>query len=184
MSTVHTQTSALHLTRTCGHGNNWIAQLQPGPILNAQLASACAAGNGTRFARHIDNTADDGRRLTLLVYLNPNWKKQHGGQLRLTTAEGDMYDIYPEAGRMAMFLSSTMPHEVMPTAVPRYSCTMWYYDALERAEAVANAKVQDDGTASVAARLAARNLVRDILAGGDTGPDQGIQVRCCQDCLL
>lgn len=31
--------------------------------------------------------------------------------------------------------------QVMPTEVPRHSLTLWYYDTLERAEAVANAKV-------------------------------------------
>jgi hypoxia-inducible factor (prolyl hydroxylase) len=30
-------------------------------------------GDGSRFANHIDNTTDDGRRLTLVVYLNPGW---------------------------------------------------------------------------------------------------------------
>jgi hypoxia-inducible factor (prolyl hydroxylase) len=28
-------------------------------------------GNGTRFANHIDNTTNDGRRITVLLYLNP-----------------------------------------------------------------------------------------------------------------
>ena len=32
-------------------------------------------GGGSRFARHIDNTTGDGRRLTLLVYLNPLWSR-------------------------------------------------------------------------------------------------------------
>ena len=41
-------------------------------------------GGGTRFQRHIDNTAADGRRLTVLCYLNPGWDSASGGgQLRV-----------------------------------------------------------------------------------------------------
>lgn len=29
-----------------------------------------------RFARHVDNTTLDGRRLTVLIYLNPGWWKE------------------------------------------------------------------------------------------------------------
>ncbi|RYH24742.1 2OG-Fe(II) oxygenase, partial [archaeon] len=41
-------------------------------------------GNGARFANHIDNTTQDGRRLTLVVYLNENWQDDMGGALRIT----------------------------------------------------------------------------------------------------
>ena len=45
-------------------------------------------GDGSRFARHIDNTTGDGRRLTVLIYLNPDWDRSaHGGALRLTPAD-------------------------------------------------------------------------------------------------
>lgn len=51
------------------------------------LHQAIYPGAGARFARHIDNTADDGRRLTMLCYLNPHWKKHHGGALRCVLAD-------------------------------------------------------------------------------------------------
>ena len=35
-------------------------------------------------------------------------------------------DIYPESGRLAMFLSAEMPHEVMPTFGDRHAITLWY----------------------------------------------------------
>ena len=35
-------------------------------------------------------------------------------------------DIYPESGRLAMFLSAEMPHEVMPTFGDRHAITIWY----------------------------------------------------------
>lgn len=40
-------------------------------------------GNGARFQRHIDNTARDGRRLTVLCYLNADWKMEDGGALQI-----------------------------------------------------------------------------------------------------
>ena len=40
-------------------------------------------GNGARFQRHIDNTAHDGRRLTVLCYLNPGWRMEDGGALEI-----------------------------------------------------------------------------------------------------
>ncbi len=55
--------------------------------------------------------------------------------------------------------------QVRPAYVPRHSFTLWYYDAIEKAEALANAKVAPmGGTASTAAQASARNLIRDILA--------------------
>ncbi len=48
-------------------------------------------GNGARFQKHIDNTARDGRRLTVLVYLNVDWKMEDGGALQIfptTTVTG------------------------------------------------------------------------------------------------
>ena len=35
-------------------------------------------GRGSRFVRHVDNTARDGRRLTVLCYLNPDYRGEHG----------------------------------------------------------------------------------------------------------
>jgi Rps23 Pro-64 3,4-dihydroxylase Tpa1-like proline 4-hydroxylase len=43
------------------------------------------AGKGSRFQRHIDNTAGDGRVLTVLVYLNSDWQAADGGALRVYT---------------------------------------------------------------------------------------------------
>jgi len=84
-------------------------------------------GGGSRFARHIDNTTGDGRRLTLLVYLNPGWTKKQGGALRLTppTTPGTAVDVFPESGRLAMFYSAEMPHEVCPTFGDRHAITIW-----------------------------------------------------------
>ena len=45
--------------------------------------------DGARFQKHVDNTARDGRRLTVLVYLNEGWGyEQDGGALRVFPAAG------------------------------------------------------------------------------------------------
>ena len=50
----------------------------------------CYPGGGARYVKHTDNHCRlgkgdncNGRRLTSLIYLNTNWQKQHGGELRV-----------------------------------------------------------------------------------------------------
>lgn len=50
-------------------------------------------------------------------------------------------DVLPLAGRMAMFYSHEVAHEVMPAFDIRHSVTLWFYDAREHAEALATSKV-------------------------------------------
>ena len=45
-------------------------------------------GKGARFQRHVDNTANDGRVLTVICYLNPDWDPAHGGGLVVDAREG------------------------------------------------------------------------------------------------
>lgn len=40
-------------------------------------------GEGARFANHVDNTTKDGRKLTVVTYLNPNWTEGMGGSIRV-----------------------------------------------------------------------------------------------------
>ena len=44
-------------------------------------------GRGSRFVRHVDNTGRDGRRLTVLCYLNPEWRGENGGALKVYPQE-------------------------------------------------------------------------------------------------
>ena len=70
----------------------------------------CCSG-GAKFQKHVDNTAKDGRVLTVLCYLNPQWDATLGGALRLHTPSGPV-DMCPAGGRIAMFWADQMPHEV------------------------------------------------------------------------
>ncbi|RYH24741.1 2OG-Fe(II) oxygenase [archaeon] len=55
------------------------------------------------------------------------------------SASDKSVDVYPIAGRVAMFFSSSIAHEVLPTYGSRYALTIWYYDRHERKQAIQNA---------------------------------------------
>lgn len=135
-------------------------------------------GNGARFARHIDNTTGDGRRLTLLIYLNPDWDRSDGGALRLTPPSSDHpIDVYPEAGRLAMFYSADCPHEVMPCYADRHAITVWYYDTAERVQALKDA--EENGSAAAAAsttpeqQTEAKEFIGILMGGDEVSADGG-----------
>ncbi len=80
-------------------------------------------------------------------------------------------DIYPQAGRLALFLSSSIPHEVLPTYGERYALTIWYYDRTERTAAITTA--QASGTAHQIAsysnqqQLEAKHFIGQLLKDED-----------------
>lgn len=122
-------------------------------------------GSGARFQRHVDNTKRDGRRLTVLCYLNSEWAEEAGGALRVHPEHGDAVDIAPLAGRVAMFYADEMPHEVMPSYASRHAVTLWYYDKQELLEA--NQAAQASGHAKAASDsvgLEVRNFMAELVA--------------------
>jgi Rps23 Pro-64 3,4-dihydroxylase Tpa1-like proline 4-hydroxylase len=191
-------------------------------------------GNGSRFARHIDNTTGDGRRLTVLVYLNPDWTPEQGGALRLTPTpnpdrgsssseqqtrtsslkekepleldvssdgtfdlsemeitvspipdaqavngdlEAKVVDVFPNAGRLAMFFSSSMPHEVMPSYGDRHALTVWYYDTKERVAALEDAQKSGRSgiasSSSIESQKEAKEFIADLMGGDEVDSDGG-----------
>jgi Rps23 Pro-64 3,4-dihydroxylase Tpa1-like proline 4-hydroxylase len=101
-----------------------------------QTQIACYPGEGARYVRHLDSTpGGPDRRLTCLFYLNKDWKKEHGGCLRLflpreAVVEGndeEELDIEPLMNRLIVFQSRTVPHEVMASFADRMAITMWFY---------------------------------------------------------
>jgi len=97
-------------------------------------------GNGAHYGRHFDamnnKKGDNGRILTVLLYCNPFWKKEHGGELRIhDDAESTHADIAPLHGRLVAFLCrDRCPHEVLPAQADRVACTFWYYDGARLSE--------------------------------------------------
>ncbi|WP_430612803.1 2OG-Fe(II) oxygenase [Flavobacterium sp. JP2137] len=86
---------------------------------------------GTFYQRHLDVFQNDDRRtLSLVFYLNDeNWQADYGGELALFLAAENGVEselkIQPLAGRMAIFDSKTIEHEVKRVKQQRYSITGW-----------------------------------------------------------
>lgn len=85
---------------------------------------------GTFYKRHLDTFQnDDRRKLSMVCYLNDeNWKPANGGELVIYNgvAGGEKeINIYPFPGRMVIFESQVLEHEVKPVKTPRLSITGW-----------------------------------------------------------
>lgn len=85
---------------------------------------------GTFYKRHIDTFQnDDRRKLSIVCYLNDeNWQAENGGELVLyLNHEGIMEEkaIYPFPGRVVIFESQIIEHEVKPVNTKRLSITGW-----------------------------------------------------------
>lgn len=90
---------------------------------------------GGFYKRHLDHTADDNgkeliRRISLLLYLNTDeWTEKDGGILRAyikQSAKGDkglttQQEVIPAGGRLVLFDSATIEHEVLPTNKERWA---------------------------------------------------------------
>ncbi|UUD62490.1 2OG-Fe(II) oxygenase [Pseudomonas seleniipraecipitans] len=82
---------------------------------------------GAFYLKHLDRFLDDDRRaVSAVLYLNEDWQADEGGMLRLYLADGQVRDVLPEAGALVVFLSSDVPHEVLPATRDRLSLTGWF----------------------------------------------------------
>ncbi|MEY2702055.1 MAG: hypothetical protein RLY43_688 [Bacteroidota bacterium] len=81
---------------------------------------------GTFYKRHLDVFQNDKRRrLSLVCYLNDeNWLPEYGGAL-VIYKDNEAITIYPEKGRVVIFDSQKLEHEVMPVKRERFSITGW-----------------------------------------------------------
>lgn len=85
---------------------------------------------GTFYKRHLDTFQnDDRRKLSLVCYLNDeDWKPENGGELVIFKEENGIEvakNIYPLPGRMVIFESQMLEHEVKPVKTTRLSITGW-----------------------------------------------------------
>jgi SM-20-related protein len=81
---------------------------------------------GTFYKRHIDTFQnDDRRKLSFVCYLNESdWLPENGGELVLYFNEDEKI-IYPLSGRVVIFESQVIEHEVKPVKTERLSITGW-----------------------------------------------------------
>lgn len=85
---------------------------------------------GTFYQRHLDTFQNDGRRkLSMVCYLNEeDWRPENGGELVIYSEENGIEvskAIYPFPGRVVIFESQVLEHEVKPVKTARLSITGW-----------------------------------------------------------
>jgi len=59
------------------------------------------------------------------MYLNSDWRAEDGGALRLALPDGGHRDILPSAGRLVLFQSRLLWHEVLPAHEMRWALSAW-----------------------------------------------------------
>lgn len=90
-------------------------------------------GDGMGYAAHFDDVPPDDektnvRRVTAIMYCNPEWKPEHGGEIRIWTQDHEgcrIVDVEPLAGRILIFLAGCVRHEVRPCWAGRCALTCW-----------------------------------------------------------
>lgn len=84
---------------------------------------------GAFYQKHCDAfRGSSGRKLSTVLYLNPDWDVKSGGELVLYDEAGaaELSRVAPECGRLVLFLSEDFPHEVLPATQLRQSIAGWF----------------------------------------------------------
>jgi len=83
---------------------------------------------GAFYRKHVDRSASSAdRMISCVLYLNRDWRPEHGGALRLYPCdEVASVDVLPEAGVCVLFRSDSIYHEVLPAERERFSVTGWF----------------------------------------------------------
>ena len=85
---------------------------------------------GAFYQRHRDAFSGKSNRIvTTLLYLNPDWKGENGGELLIYPDIGGnipLEQVLPHYGKVVIFMSDQFPHEVLPANRDRYSIAGWF----------------------------------------------------------
>jgi len=84
---------------------------------------------GDFYKKHQDAFEGEANRiLSVVVYLNKQWREEDGGELIIYPNETDnsLAKVIPGYGTLVMFLSEEFPHEVLPATQDRYSIAGWF----------------------------------------------------------
>jgi SM-20-related protein len=89
---------------------------------------------GDFYKKHVDAFRPDGtergaqRVLSVVAYLNPSWLQSEGGDLLIYDEAGiDVVQrVLPTYGTLVVFLSTEVPHEVLPATRDRFSIAGWF----------------------------------------------------------
>lgn len=93
---------------------------------------------GHLYQRHLDRfQTDDARTISVVLYLNADWRAKDGGALRLhasvansdrsSSLQASYKDVLPEGGTLVCFSSDVIEHEVLPSSTrERLSIAAWF----------------------------------------------------------
>ncbi len=85
---------------------------------------------GSYYVRHIDQHRHTShRKISLVLYLNPVWNDDDGGELCIYDPEHpdtEIMRVLPLLGRVVVFRSDTISHEVLMGQQLRWSLTGWF----------------------------------------------------------
>jgi len=80
---------------------------------------------GSFYKKHFDNFKGKNNRIvTILFYLNKDYKKEDGGEL-IIYKDNKEYEILPKFRTMATFITKDILHEVKTANKKRYSLVAW-----------------------------------------------------------
>ena len=84
---------------------------------------------GDFYKKHSDSFRGKANRMvTTVAYLNPDWQQEDGGELVIYNEAGDqaLLNVLPELGKLVVFMSEQVPHEVRVTHRSRVSIAGWF----------------------------------------------------------
>jgi len=85
---------------------------------------------GDFYRPHVDSFQGRASRIvSLVLYLNDHWLPEDGGALQIYSRKNDnevCAQVLPEAGRVALFMSEEIRHEVLEAHRTRYSLACWF----------------------------------------------------------
>ncbi len=64
----------------------------------------------------------DSRRITAILYLNPDWQRGDGGELKLYPWPHDPVTVEPLNNRLLLFSTCRMLHRSASTPLPCFQC--------------------------------------------------------------
>ncbi|MCB0348047.1 MAG: 2OG-Fe(II) oxygenase [Bdellovibrionales bacterium] len=94
---------------------------------NATESHATMYPVNKHYDKHVDNfKGKNSRKLSVILYLNKDWKEQDGGELVIYNTDNEtIASVLPEIGTFVVFLSEMFPHEVKTCFRERASLTSW-----------------------------------------------------------
>lgn len=85
---------------------------------------------GAFYKKHLDAfKGQTNRLLSTVLYLNPDWQAENGGELVIYDGEDhnkELTRVTPNFGTLVTFLSDEFPHEVLPAKAVRFSIAGWF----------------------------------------------------------